>query len=104
MSTSSVKAEMRQIISVLTQQTGTLTRAAVTEISDDLRQVLADVFALYVKTKGCHWHISGKHFRDYHLLLDEQAEQIFAMTDEIAERDATRTKSAHAATMLPPRA
>lgn len=56
------------------------------EISASLRPLLADVFALYVKTKNFHWHISGRHFRDYHLLLDEQAEQIFAMTDDIAER------------------
>lgn len=48
--------------------------------------MLADVFALYVKTKNFHWHISGRHFRDYHLLLDEQSTQIFAMTDDIAER------------------
>jgi starvation-inducible DNA-binding protein len=59
---------------------------AVAEISGALRQLLADVFALYVKTKNFHWHMSGQHFRDYHLLLDEQATQIFAMTDEIAER------------------
>ncbi|MGY3081894.1 DNA-binding ferritin-like protein [Bradyrhizobium sp. LM6.10] len=51
-----------------------------------LRALLADVFALYMKTKNFHWHVSGRHFRDYHLLLDEQAEQIFAMTDDIAER------------------
>ncbi|SFV12910.1 MULTISPECIES: Dps family protein [Bradyrhizobium] len=51
-----------------------------------LRALLADVFALYLKTKNFHWHVSGRHFRDYHLLLDEQAEQIFAMTDAIAER------------------
>ena len=56
------------------------------EIALTLRQLLADVFALYVKTKGFHWHISGPHFRDYHLLLDEQASQLFAMTDVIAER------------------
>jgi len=60
--------------------------SAATEISDALRVLLADVFALYVKTKNFHWHISGRHFRDYHLLLDEQASQLFAMTDEIAER------------------
>jgi starvation-inducible DNA-binding protein len=59
---------------------------AVTELSSVMRHLLADVFALYVKTKNFHWHISGRHFRDYHLLLDEQAEQIFAMTDDIAER------------------
>ena len=59
---------------------------AVEEISSNLRRLLADVFALYVKTKNFHWNISGRHFRDYHLLLDEQATQIFAMTDTIAER------------------
>ena len=59
---------------------------AVLQISDALRKLLADVFTLYVKTKNFHWHMSGKHFRDYHLLLDEHATQIFAMTDEIAER------------------
>src|SRR5260370_23424253 len=59
---------------------------AVVEISGALRKLLADVFTLYVKTKNFHWHMSGEHFRDYHLLLDEQAEQIFAMTDDIAER------------------
>jgi starvation-inducible DNA-binding protein len=63
-----------------------LSRDAVVEISSGLRQVLADVFAAYVKTKNFHWHMSGPHFRDYHLLLDEQASQIFAMTDDIAER------------------
>jgi starvation-inducible DNA-binding protein len=59
---------------------------AVEEISTTLRRLLADVFALYMKTKNFHWHMSGRHFRDYHLLLDEHADQIFAMTDEIAER------------------
>ena len=59
---------------------------AVEEISSNLRRMLADVFALYLKTKNFHWHISGRHFRDYHLLLDEQSTQIFAMTDTIAER------------------
>ena len=59
---------------------------AVEEICSELRKLLADVFALYFKTKNFHWHMSGRHFRDYHLLLDEQADQIFAMTDEIAER------------------
>jgi pyruvate/2-oxoglutarate dehydrogenase complex dihydrolipoamide dehydrogenase (E3) component len=59
---------------------------AVEEISSNLRRLLADVFALYVKTKNFHWHMSGQHFRDYHLLLDEQCAQFFAMTDEIAER------------------
>jgi starvation-inducible DNA-binding protein len=58
----------------------------VEEIATSLRELLADVFALYVKTKNFHWHMSGAHFRDYHLLLDEQGEQIFEMTDDIAER------------------
>src|ERR1700726_5086085 len=59
---------------------------AVVEISGELRKLLADVFALYVKTKNFHWHMSGPHFRDYHLLLDEHGEQLFAVTDAIAER------------------
>ena len=59
---------------------------AVVEISGELRILLADVFALYLKTKNFHWHMSGPHFRDYHLLLDDQGTQIFAMTDDIAER------------------
>ena len=63
-----------------------LTAEKVAQISSSLTQLLADVFALYLKTKSFHWHISGPHFRDYHLLLDEQAAQLFAMTDEIAER------------------
>jgi starvation-inducible DNA-binding protein len=63
-----------------------LDHEGVTEISQELRRLLADVFGLYMKTKNFHWHMSGKHFRDYHLLLDEHADQIFAMTDDIAER------------------
>jgi starvation-inducible DNA-binding protein len=59
---------------------------AVHDISGALTVLLADMFALYVKTKNFHWHMSGPHFRDYHLLLDEQADQIFATTDDIAER------------------
>jgi starvation-inducible DNA-binding protein len=59
---------------------------AVQDISAALNALLADVFALYLKTKNFHWHMSGPHFRDYHLLLDEQGEQIFAITDDIAER------------------
>jgi starvation-inducible DNA-binding protein len=69
-----------------TEPMGELARDGVLEISAALRHLLADVFALYVKTKNFHWHMTGRHFRDYHLLLDEQAEQIFAMTDDIAER------------------
>jgi starvation-inducible DNA-binding protein len=63
-----------------------LTPAATKEISGAMNAILADVFALYLKTKNFHWHMSGPHFRDYHLLLDEQADQIYAMTDPIAER------------------
>jgi starvation-inducible DNA-binding protein len=59
---------------------------AVSEISKALRQLLADFFALYLKTKNFHWHMSGRHFRDYHLLLDEQAAQVYGATDDIAER------------------
>lgn len=59
---------------------------ATRDISGGLKALLADVFALYLKTKNFHWHMSGPNFRDYHLLLDEQGDQIFAMTDPIAER------------------
>lgn len=59
---------------------------ATKDVSAAMNLILADVFALYVKTKNFHWHISGPHFRDLHLLLDEHAEQLFAMTDDIAER------------------
>jgi starvation-inducible DNA-binding protein len=59
---------------------------AVTEISGSLNALLADVFSLYLKTKNFHWHMSGPHFRDYHLLLDDHGDQLFAMTDDIAER------------------
>jgi starvation-inducible DNA-binding protein len=60
--------------------------AAVKNITGGMNALLADVFSLYLKTKNFHWHASGPHFRDYHLLLDEHADQIFAMTDDIAER------------------
>ncbi|KQW21943.1 DNA starvation/stationary phase protection protein [Afipia sp. Root123D2] len=63
-----------------------LPQDGVDKISAALNTVLADTFALYLKTKNFHWHVSGRHFRDYHLLLDEQSEQIFGSTDEIAER------------------
>jgi starvation-inducible DNA-binding protein len=59
---------------------------AVKDIAGALNALLADMFALYLKTKNFHWHMSGPHFRDYHLLLDEHSEQIFATTDDIAER------------------
>jgi starvation-inducible DNA-binding protein len=65
---------------------GELGSEAVKNIAGALNALLADVFALYMKTKNFHWHMSGPHFRDYHLLLDEQGGQIFAMTDDIAER------------------
>ena len=63
-----------------------LNREGVAEITAALRRLLADTFALYLKTKNFQWHMTGQHFRDYHLLLDEHSEQIFAMTDDIAER------------------
>jgi len=63
-----------------------LSADATRDISGALNALLADIFALYLKTKNFHWHMSGPHFRDYHLLMDEQAEQIFATTDSIAER------------------
>jgi starvation-inducible DNA-binding protein len=79
-----------QNISILTHEVlGTptdLSADAVHDIAGALNGLLADMFALYVKTKNFHWHVSGPHFRDFHLLLDEQADQIFATTDPIAER------------------
>jgi starvation-inducible DNA-binding protein len=82
MSNASQQAESEAVSLTLTG----LTPGGVLEISSALRQLLADVFGLYVKTKNFHWHMSGPHFRDFHLLLDEHADQIFAMTDVIAER------------------
>jgi starvation-inducible DNA-binding protein len=64
----------------------TLSENAVRDISAELTVLLSDVFALYLKTKNFHWHMSGPHFRDYHLMLDDQGDQLFAMTDAIAER------------------
>jgi len=63
-----------------------LSEKAVQDISQALMLLLSDVFALYLKTKNFHWHIFGPHFRDYHLMLDDQGDQIFSMTDAIAER------------------
>src|SRR4029079_120874 len=63
-----------------------LSAAAIKDIAAAMNAILADVFALYLKTKNFHWHMSGPHFRDYHLLLDEHADQIYAMTDPMAER------------------
>jgi len=84
MSTS--RTQMQKITKASPEVQGLLSKDAITQISSELRRLLADVFALYLKTKNFHWHMSGAHFRDYHLLLDEQAGQIFAMTDVIAER------------------
>src|SRR2546425_11153394 len=68
-------------------ETPTDLRAKATkDIAAAMNAILADVFALYLKTKNFHWHMSGPHFRDYHLLLDEQADQIYTMSDPIAER------------------
>ena len=82
----SSRAELAERENKVLQMPSDLSPDSIMEISGALRQLLADVFGLYVKTKNFHWHMSGSHFRDYHLLLDEQAEQIFAMTDTIAER------------------
>ena len=68
------------------EPTSDIEHDGVVEISKELRHLLGDAFALYMKTKNFHWHMTGRNFRDYHLLLDEHADQIFAMTDDIAER------------------
>src|SRR6266705_891637 len=80
--TTQAKEEHRAMHEISTD----LNREGVAEITTELRRLLADAFALYLKTKNFHWHMTGQHFRDYHLLLDEHSEQIFAMTDDIAER------------------
>jgi starvation-inducible DNA-binding protein len=85
MPTTEDKVEPRRRAPALATPTD-LEADAVKNITGGLNALLADVFALYVKTKNFHWHVSGPHFRDYHLLLDEHAEQIFKMTDDIAER------------------
>src|SRR6202047_120918 len=79
-------AELRQRRDAPLATPTDLTRSATKDITGAMNAILADVFALYLKTKNFHWHMSGPHFRDYHLLLDEQADQLFAMTDTIAER------------------
>src|SRR5512138_2641737 len=79
-------AELRQKRDIPLAVPTDLTRSAIKNIAGAMNAILADVFALYLKTKNFHWHMSGPHFRDYHLLLDEHADQIFAMTDAIAER------------------
>ncbi len=77
---------MRARMAAPLQTPSTFDGNAKRDLSAALTTTLADVFALYIKTKNFHWHMSGRHFRDYHLLLDEQGDQIFAMTDDIAER------------------
>jgi len=79
-------AELRQKRDIPLTVPTDLTRSAVKDIAGAMNAILADVFALYLKTKNFHWHMSGPHFRDYHLLLDEHSEQLYAMTDPIAER------------------
>jgi starvation-inducible DNA-binding protein len=84
--TKSNAAVSKALARASSEPTADLTREDVAEISKELRHLLADVFTLYVKTKNFHWNMSGVHFRDYHVLLDEHAEQIFAMSDDVAER------------------
>jgi starvation-inducible DNA-binding protein len=79
-------SELRQRRTAPLRTPTDLTRSATTDIAGAMNAILADVFALYLKTKNFHWHMSGPHFRDYHLLLDEHGDQLFAMTDPIAER------------------
>ncbi|WP_022720748.1 Dps family protein, partial [Rhodopseudomonas sp. B29] len=79
------KAKSASVASDLDTPTD-LPQQAVDKISAALNTLLADAFALYLKTKNFHWHISGRHFRDYHLMLDEQSDQILATTDQLAER------------------
>ena len=88
MAVANAKQELKSVQSVADkakagQDAGVTNRA---EICQALAVLLSDAFALYVKTKNYHWHVAGPHFRDYHLLLEEQADQIFAITDDIAER------------------
>jgi len=85
MTTSTQKTALKPVTRS-TQAEFDLSTDAVAQITDALRPLLADVFSLYLKTKNFHWHMTGRHFRDYHLLLDEHADQLFAMTDDIAER------------------
>src|SRR6267378_3167969 len=79
-------AELRQRRDAPLTTPTDLTRSATKDIAGAMNAILADVFALYLKTKNFHWHMSGSHFRDYHLLLDEQADQIYAIGDDVAER------------------
>src|SRR3978361_2044253 len=79
------KALVRKMKAPLATPTD-LKRDATKDIAGAMNAILADIFALYLKTKNFHWHLSGPHFRDYHLMLDEHGDQLFAMTDPIAER------------------
>src|SRR5437870_7779962 len=79
-------AELRQKRDIPLTIPTDLTRSATRDIAGAMNAILADLFALYLKTKNFHWHMSGPHFRDYHLFLDEHADQLFAMADPIAER------------------
>src|SRR5437016_6195822 len=84
-----MKSSREDVVSRLSAPLATptdLKPEATKDITGALNAILADVFVLYLKTKNFHWHMSGPHFRDYHLLLDEQSDQLFAMTDPIAER------------------
>ena len=83
---STLTAELRHRRNAVLTTPTDLNRSATKDITGAMNAILADVFALYLKTKNFHWHMSGPHFRDYHLLLDEHADQLFAMTDPIAER------------------
>jgi starvation-inducible DNA-binding protein len=80
------KADARRIREAPLLTRTDLGEAATADIAGPMNAILADVFAIYLKTKNFHWHLSGPHFRDYHLLLDEQADQLYEMTDPIAER------------------
>ena len=84
--TGSISKRLQKPHSKSSQMRTDLAREAVAEISDELVLLLSDAFSLFLKTKNFHWHVTGPYFREYHLMLDEQADQIFAMTDVIAER------------------
>ncbi len=86
MAKSENKTDVKTSMAAQLQTPTDLKPDATKKISAALNAALADVFAIYMKTKNFHWHMSGPHFRDYHLLLDEQADQLFAMTDPMAER------------------
>ncbi|HEX4023539.1 MAG TPA: DNA starvation/stationary phase protection protein [Steroidobacteraceae bacterium] len=82
----SAAKDLKRVQTAALQTPTDLPAEATRQLSAAMNTILADVFALYLKTKNFHWHMSGPHFRDYHLLLDEHSDQIFAMTDPIAER------------------